>query len=147
MKTKICKRCDKLKTLDKFGRDKRREDRRNKYCRSCARILNKKFDSKPWAGARRNSRLNMRYGITLSDRAKLLEIQQGRCALCNVTEKDYGRSLDVDHVHGSKGPKSVRGLLCNHCNRFFLPIAEKFPHLANSLVLKYLLGRPLLRII
>ena len=44
----------------------------------------------------------------------LLALQGGRCPLCGAVPKE-GRRLDMDHHHGKM---IVRGLLCQHCNRF-----------------------------
>ena len=52
------------------------------------------------------------YGITLEDKQRLLELQNGVCAICGGDNK--GRELHVDHAHD--GTKRVRGLLCMSCN-------------------------------
>lgn len=43
----------------------------------------------------------------------MLEAQGGVCRICARPQVD-GRRLDVDHCHETS---SVRGLLCNGCNR------------------------------
>lgn len=54
------------------------------------------------------------YGITLVDFNKMLEDQQGRCAICHrLPEEAKEKMLFVDHCHGSD---KVRGLLCRYCN-------------------------------
>jgi hypothetical protein len=50
----------------------------------------------------------IRYNLTSEDYAKILEQQDGHCAICPKTE-----DLVVDHCHGTK---KVRGLLCRRCN-------------------------------
>ena len=50
-----------------------------------------------------------RYGIGLGDLNKMMESQQGKCAICKEP-----LSLKVDHNHKTG---KVRGLLCNGCNR------------------------------
>jgi hypothetical protein len=43
----------------------------------------------------------------------LLEFQGGRCAIC---KKKPRKSLAVDHRHGLKPSRIIRGLLCSRCN-------------------------------
>jgi hypothetical protein len=65
--------------------------------------------------AMRRQKFKERYGITLEQYERLLEVQGGACAICK--SKDIGHSkhkhfsVDHDHVTGV-----VRGLLCNRCN-------------------------------
>ena len=57
------------------------------------------------------------YGITLETYNRMLEEQDGVCALCG---RDNGsRRLCVDHDHSFEpgDPASVRGLLCGICNK------------------------------
>lgn len=54
--------------------------------------------------------MRSRYGITLDDYERMLEEQDGGCAICG-RETDY--PLYVDHCH--EGGR-VRGLLCATCN-------------------------------
>lgn len=54
------------------------------------------------------------YGLTLEAFDALLQVQNGRCAICRVAFADVSRGAHVDHDHSSG---RVRGLLCTHCNR------------------------------
>lgn len=65
----------------------------------------------------RNYRLVKTYGITLSDYQKILDLQEGKCALCRNAPKD-GTSLAVDHMHEDGQIGQVMGLLCFRCNKF-----------------------------
>jgi hypothetical protein len=61
------------------------------------------------------------YGIAVWVYGKLLEIQGGRCAICQRA-KGIARRLAVDHDHSCCPTlpacgKCVRGLLCKTCNR------------------------------
>jgi|SRR5262245_26476785 len=58
----------------------------------------------------RNSKYKTKYGITLNEYNKILEFQQGGCAICR---KLSNRPLVVDHDHVDN---HIRGLLCNDCN-------------------------------
>jgi hypothetical protein len=60
-------------------------------------------------------RLKRKFGITLDAYNRLLEAQDGKCAICGAKPKDrpHHRKLAVDHDHKTK---KIRGLLCFHCN-------------------------------
>lgn len=67
-------------------------------------------------------RTDRRFGLPLGSYAKMLEAQNGVCAICSAppTEGYQGR-LAVDHDHsccpGRRAcGKCVRGLLCKSCN-------------------------------
>lgn len=64
----------------------------------------------------RARQLKCRYGITLDDYDRMLQEQDGKCALCPATEGNVGKgtALHVDHNHETG---EVRGLLCSPCNR------------------------------
>lgn len=62
--------------------------------------------------SRTSSLLKQRYGISLEEYQKKLEIQQNKCAICNETCKT-GKALAVDHNHGTN---QIRDLLCRRCN-------------------------------
>lgn len=56
--------------------------------------------------------LKKRYGISLLDYEKMLQQQEGRCAICKA--EPGARSLAVDHCSNTG---YVRGLLCMSCNQ------------------------------
>lgn len=53
------------------------------------------------------------FGITVAEYNLMLKMQNGGCAICGKTPEENGRSLCVDHVHGTSW---IRGLLCGTCN-------------------------------
>jgi hypothetical protein len=60
--------------------------------------------------------LEKRYGITLEQYNEMVELQGGRCAICNKVPagtNHTSRRLAVDHDHVTG---TVRGLLCGPCN-------------------------------
>jgi hypothetical protein len=73
-----------------------------------------KYRAPNWSGLEKEDRImQSMYGISLEEFKKLLEYQQGKCAIC---EKDisFNRSrINVDHCHETD---KVRGLLCSGCN-------------------------------
>lgn len=60
----------------------------------------------------RGRQLKSRYGITLADHDKMLEEQNGMCALCGKPPYS-SRSLSVDHDHATG---AIRGLVHQKCN-------------------------------
>ena len=56
-----------------------------------------------------------KYGITERQYRLMLRRQKGRCSICGTLPKK--RRLAVDHCHLTG---RVRGLLCYHCNRFWV---------------------------
>jgi hypothetical protein len=69
-------------------------------------------DQKDIDRARRYAKL---YGITLDQYDRMLERQDGKCALCR--RPPTTTRLSVDHCHRDK---RVRGLLCFRCNKLLI---------------------------
>jgi len=64
----------------------------------------------------KDHQLKYKFGITLEDFDRMVESQNGLCAICdgeNVKINGKIVSLAVDHNHETG---KVRGLLCNGCN-------------------------------
>lgn len=59
----------------------------------------------------KNRKLKYIYGITLSQYQIILELQNGKCAICNKIQDKRPLSVDHDHTTGK-----IRGLLCLKCN-------------------------------
>ena len=56
------------------------------------------------------ARLNRTYGLSREEHRRLLDAQNGVCAVCKLPSR---RALCVDHCHATR---QVRGLLCDKCN-------------------------------
>ena len=56
------------------------------------------------------ARLGRKYGLSRDEHRRLLEAQNGVCAVCKLPSR---RALCVDHCHATR---QVRGLLCDKCN-------------------------------
>ncbi len=102
------------------SRERRRAQDRARYARNLGRPVR----TEPKFGAYRVDRkayhlrwlLETRYGITIEQYNELVEVQGGRCAICNKLPKGTNhttRRLAVDHDHATS---TVRGLLCGPCN-------------------------------
>lgn len=60
--------------------------------------------------------LKNRYNMTIEDYNKMLEKQNGLCAICREKKK-----LSVDHDHNTG---KIRGLICTKCNTLMVPFVE-----------------------
>lgn len=62
------------------------------------------------------------------EKARLFELQQGKCPLCGHDLNEDIYSNHLDHDHELEGPRAgkVRGLLCNLCNGTEGQIRHKF---------------------
>lgn len=71
--------------------------------------------AKAWRKANPNKRRQYtlkKYGLTFESFNKLLEKQNGQCAVCKAT-LELGQQTHIDHCHKTD---KVRGLLCSKCN-------------------------------
>ena len=148
MKTKICTQCC-LKypiTRDFFYADKRKKDGLHSECRKCGcqsvkkyrqtekgkqthRKSNKKYrQTKKGKKATKKSLLK-RHNMQLEDYKKLIEQQDGCCAICGKHPSKFDRILSIDHNHTTG---KVRGLLCVYCNTGLGWLENNMPN-----VLKY----------
>src|SRR5260221_8875247 len=65
-------------------------------------------------------------------RQKLFVAQNGKCGLCQKSENEFKRKLNVDHNHKTG---QVRGLLCYRCNKY---VIGRLDYEAARRVLNYL---------
>lgn len=75
---------------------------------------------------RKNPDLKRRYGLTIEERAALLEKQGGVCAICFCDDP-----TDVDHCHSTG---KVRGILCRQCNTALGLFKDDTARLAQAVV-------------
>lgn len=123
-----CKKCKNLKdrlryATDKNYRDKFKQYREQTKVKERNKEYSKEYRERQSKDARklRQKRYNLKrnYGLTIEEYNKMLESQQGVCAICGKEEyltdnKGQTRPLSVDHNHETG---EVRGLLCDRCNR------------------------------
>lgn len=81
---------------------------RRTYCSDSCKEAWQYWDRK----AKHRGKWLKQYGLTEADFDRMLEDQQGRCAICRSPDPAY-RNWCVDHDHSSG---AVRGLLCRDCN-------------------------------
>jgi hypothetical protein len=116
---KTCTVCKDSKPLDDYYNSKSSKDGKGYRCKPCDSDARQKWaEDNPIRekASRRGRLLKYKYGITLAEYTKMLEDQSRSCAICGCLENSsrvHG-SLAVDHCHSTG---SVRGLLCNQCNR------------------------------
>lgn len=121
--SKKCSRCKEEKPLTGFYKSKTQKGGYQAYCKICnLNNLNKKYPTLNVEKRREGSRRTMlksKYGLSLEEYNKMLESQNGVCAICLKPETSHSNkkgpidSLRVDHCHKTG---KVRGLLCSECN-------------------------------
>lgn len=130
-KSKTCKTCKQNKPLSEFRSYQQSRFGKTYICRVqiCEQCksdetkidyhLNKRDDPdfKKWKRVHTRKYNLGKLGVTIEDYNKLVEKQNGLCAICGqveTVENQFGpRSLCVDHDHKTG---KVRGLLCSLCN-------------------------------
>jgi len=148
--SKICTRCNIEKSINDFYDSKYVKDGKENQCKKCRldRSINRKeLDrerKKLWQAKfkaenpdkvynqARQDRYKRLYGITILDYYRMLKEQEEKCAICGTTEIKR-KAFDVDHCHITK---TVRGLLCNNCNRGLGHFQDNINILKNAI--KYL---------
>ena len=111
---KQCKKCGEVKDVKLFYKRSREKDGYNPHCKSCVSAYEKTVS----AEVRRGYHLKRYFNMTLEDYNAMLKDQKGVCAICG-SEETTARAgkpqpLSVDHCHTTG---TIRGLLCNACNR------------------------------
>lgn len=119
---RTCTKCGEQKPASAFSQsgDRGNKRRPHSWCNTCRRIQNKVLRDRKltqYREAAYRRRLERDYGITFEDYQKLLQAQDGVCAVCKQPERRRSRGrvlpLCVDHDHATG---AVRGLLCSRCN-------------------------------
>ena len=109
---KTCNCCGETKSLDQFYDKLSRKGvvKKEARCREC--ILAKKAERYDPL-KKRAADLKSGFGISIEDYDKLLQEQDGVCAICRGPHRGRGKHFHVDHCHDTG---KVRGLLCSPCN-------------------------------
>lgn len=124
---KACTKCKVVKELSEFSSSSRFKDGHMRMCKRCrvaTRTEWRKANPEKATAERRRDRLR-KYGLTVQQYDDLLELQDGRCAICLKDQPGHHGRFVVDHDHLTG---VVRGLLCHECNvgvGFFKDSQEK----------------------
>lgn len=127
---KPCPRCNERKPFSEFPKNKRMFHGIGSYCKPCTNAMQTerratpegaqahRNASKKWRQSNnerhRDNSARWRYGVDHGTYDQMLATQEGKCAICGVTEPGAkAERFSIDHCHGSQ---VVRGLLCNNCN-------------------------------
>lgn len=124
---KRCPKCEAEKPLAEFYKSTKTRHGYSVYCKSCTARRHEKWRrknlakvakaSKKWR--RENPRLSKdhvlrsTYGIPIGTYDRMLDAQQGKCAICGTTDAGGRGDFHIDHCHDTK---RIRGLLCHGCN-------------------------------
>jgi hypothetical protein len=132
MSTKVCPKCGIEKPITGFAARKERPNGlgiRSK-CKECSNKISQTHrDNNP--GYTRERNLKTLYGITHNDYLKMLEAQNGRCAICGTDTPGGKRAFHVDHCHATG---KVRGLLCGNCNRGIGYLKDSVSNLSSAIL-------------
>jgi hypothetical protein len=93
---------------------------RQSVCKECHRIRKHEWDNQHRPNlkdANRRAHLKRTYGITEEQYQEIFQKQNGNCAVCKRHQTVFKQRLAVDHNHKTG---QIRGLLCNHCNRYVI---------------------------
>jgi hypothetical protein len=125
---KRCLSCKNVYALDDFYGDPKKTDGKQNVCKMCLIASVNVYN------------LSKNFGLTREDFKKMLDAQDGRCAICRRTSK---RNFSIDHDHKTH---CIRGLLCTNCNALILPIIEAHPDWV-EMALKYIVNPPAVNVI
>ncbi len=130
---KTCTKCKVVQTVDDFYRDARCKSGYRSVCKTCVNAKAREWqrnnpdrmkaisargrEKMRQSGRLKDRYLRDRFGITIEDYNRMLDEQNGACAICGRPETSMHqgkiRDLAVDHCHATG---RVRGLLCGNCN-------------------------------
>lgn len=100
---KRCNKCALELPIEEFGKFSRTRDGFANRCKKCTR---EEQHSKP-----SNRRRKRWCGAPLEEYERLLEEQNGKCAICGLEPGERRHCVDHCHVTGV-----IRGVICNACN-------------------------------
>lgn len=116
---KSCRVCGTLKPVSAYNKKASSKDGFRTDCRDCQKEYHRKrYAANPERHkeiVRKNQRIYTakQHGMGAEDLAALYDSENHSCAICGISEVDYGKYLAIDHCHTSG---KVRGLLCTGCN-------------------------------
>jgi hypothetical protein len=127
---KTCTMCGKIKPLEDFVRNKNFFDGRNHVCKGCLYEQRKQYGEQPlnksklnaaqarryWSDHERalDNHVSHIYGLKRGTYQSILDLQNGRCAICQRDTNPGKHRFAIDHCHDTR---EIRGLLCTPCNQ------------------------------
>lgn len=72
-----------------------------------------------------------KFGLTSEFYEKMVEKQNGRCAICSINVPENGERLAIDHSHDNG---KIRGLLCRQCNLLLGCAKDSIEILENAII-------------
>lgn len=108
---KLCKKCNIVKDITKFHKNKSTKDGLSHWCSKC----NIKYEHSQDRTEYKKEYNIKSYGISLEEYNIILINQDNRCPGCNrkFDNKNKITKPNIDHNHSTN---KVRGLLCGKCN-------------------------------
>ncbi|MDQ3914109.1 MAG: endonuclease VII domain-containing protein [Actinomycetota bacterium] len=119
-----CPQCGLDKPPDDFPRHRGNKTGRHTYCKPCHNERTKRYKQRRH-GSEKSYLLSHRYGISAEQVHRLMQAQNGLCAICRAAEPKH-----VDHCHDSS---EVRGLLCLNCNQGIGRFEDDVPTLRRAM--------------
>lgn len=130
MKTKVCIKCKKQKSLSDFYKNKKYKDGIFPYCKNCDKERKRKLyhnnpkikkQQKKWRDNNKDKttlynwkhKIKRLYGLTTKQWEIKFNGQKGCCMICGIHQNELKSKLSVDHNHVTG---KVRDLLCHRCN-------------------------------
>jgi hypothetical protein len=132
MEEKKCKKCNSLKPIEDFNKNKKQEDGLDKMCKSCSRLESKKYYEKNREKEltrlkiyRENNKeivkkrmlkhnlKNNNINISIEEYYEIFSKHNGKCDICKRPQSELKKTFAVDHDHITG---EIRGLLCSNCN-------------------------------
>jgi hypothetical protein len=125
--TKLCPKCAETKPLTEFSRSQHTKHGYQVYCKTCQYKRHNEWRRNNLAHCAANQKRHRQakperfadyarkqnYGLPPGEFDRLLEAQQGKCAICRAQRPGGKGRFHVDHCHNTK---RIRGLLCHRCN-------------------------------
>jgi len=126
------------KTDDCFNKRGIKSTLLQSMCKECASLIRKeRYLSNRDKEKNRSysNRIKRLYGITEFDYNKMIEKQNGKCAICGSIKIGRGKTnkFCIDHNHKTG---KVRGLLCHNCNVLLGKLSDNIKLCQN--IIKYL---------
>ena len=139
--TKLCNKCNTIKLLTEFPKNKYSPDGIKSKCRECERAYYREYrerykkQAKEWMKANPRKRSIIatcsRVRIKYKDYLILAEKQGNVCKICKQPNATKTKSrLCLDHCHKTG---KVRGLLCDSCNKGLGNFKDNINLLSNAL--------------